>query len=79
MNIFAAGRDLVRWEVTALNREGPYRLVMHHPRGKIIEYFNDMSTAMIREAELEALLVVVATHGSSRSKPSWIAAGGGVH
>ena len=79
MNIFAAGRDLVRWEVTALNPDGPYRLVMHHARGAIVEYFRDMSAALGREAELEALLVVVATHGRRTSNPTWIAVGGGLH
>ena len=28
-NIFMAGRDLVRWELTSLGVDGPYRLMMH--------------------------------------------------
>ena len=79
MNMFSAGRHLIHWEVTAVKPDGPYRLVMHHARGAIVEYFPDMSAAMSRKAELEALLVVVGTHGHSTSRPTWVAAGGGVH
>jgi hypothetical protein len=56
-NIFVAGRDLVRWEVTAVGQEGPYRLAIHHATGSIIEYFPDVSAALIRQSELEALLI----------------------
>lgn len=70
---------MIHWEVTAVSPEGPYRLVMHHARGAIVEYFLDMNAAMSREAELEALLVVVGTHGRSTSHPTWVAAGGTVH
>ena len=79
MNIFSAGRDLIQWEVTAVNPDGPYRLVMHHGRGAIVEYFPDINAAMSREAELEALLIVAGTHGRSTAGPTWVAVGGGVH
>lgn len=79
MNIFLAGRDLIRWEVTALNPEGPYRLVIHHARGAIVEYFQGIDAALTREAELEALLVVAGSHGRSPSQPTWIAAGSGIN
>jgi hypothetical protein len=65
MNMFVAGRDVIRWEVTALDPEGPYRLVMHHAQGAIVEYFRAMKAALTREAELEALLLVVGAHGQS--------------
>src|SRR5215831_19902267 len=48
MNMFVAGRDLIRWEVTAVNPEGPYKLVMHHARGAIVEYFRNMDAALRR-------------------------------
>ena len=38
MNMFVAGAELVRWELTAVTREGPYRLTMHHAHGSIVEY-----------------------------------------
>jgi hypothetical protein len=79
MNVFVAGRDLIRWEVTAVNPEGPYKLVMHHARGAIVEYFRNMDAALSREAELEALLVVVGSHGQPLPNTSWIAAGSGVN
>ena len=79
MNMFVAGTDLVRWELTALTPDGPYRLTMHHARGSIVEYFRDVATAMSRETELEALLTVVGTHGQSVPSSTWIAMAGGVH
>lgn len=79
MNIFVAGRNLVRWELTALNPEGPYRLAMHHDRGSIVEYFSDMNAALSREAELEQLLIIAETHGRSTGNLTWIAVAGGVH
>lgn len=56
-NFFMAGADLVRWEVTSLGADGPYRLTMHHARGSIVEYFPDTTAALTREAELEDLLI----------------------
>lgn len=56
-NFFMAGSDLVRWELTSLGADGPYRLSMHHPRGSIVEYFSDLMTALAREVELEDLLM----------------------
>ena len=55
-NIFMAGADLVRWELTSLGADGPYRLSMHHPRGSIVEYFRALPEALTREAELEHLM-----------------------
>lgn len=55
-NIFMAGADLVRWELTSLGADGPYRLTMHHHRGSIVEYFRAMPEALVREAELEHLM-----------------------
>lgn len=57
LNFFMAGPELVRWELIALGREGPYRLVIHHAQGSIIEYFKTPTAAMLRQAELEELLV----------------------
>ena len=79
MNMFVAGRDVIRWEVTALDPDGPYRLVMHHARGSIVEYFRAMDAALTREAELEALLVVGGAHGQSRPNAMRTAAGSGVN
>ncbi|HEX3703225.1 MAG TPA: hypothetical protein VHU82_07840 [Vicinamibacterales bacterium] len=52
-----AGPDLVRWDLTALGHDGPYRLSMHHSAGTIVEYFGDVSNALKREEQLEALLI----------------------
>lgn len=56
-NVFMAGPDLVRWELTSCGDDGPYRLVIRHAHGSIVEYFQTPTAALIREAELEELLI----------------------
>jgi hypothetical protein len=63
-NIFMAGPDLVRWEVTALGSEGPFQLTVCHGRGTIVEYFRSATAALRRERELEELLT--AARGAER-------------
>jgi CheY-like chemotaxis protein len=65
LNFFMAGPDLVTWELTALGAggEGPYQLVIHHAAGRITEHFESVTTALIRQGQLEALLV--AARGAS--------------
>jgi hypothetical protein len=58
---FLAGSELVRWELTALGENGPYRLSMHHSRGAIVEYFQNVTEALRREEQLEALLIASRT------------------
>lgn len=65
MNVFMAGADLVRWELTAFGSEGPYRLTMRHAHGSIVEYFPTTMAALLREAELEELLVAARGAGQS--------------
>ena len=54
-NVFSAGQDLVRWEVTSVSDEGPYRLGVYHAGGAIIEYFPTVPAALERQRELESL------------------------
>jgi hypothetical protein len=56
-NVFMAGPELVRWDVTACGDNGPYRLVIRHAHGSIVEYFHTSTEALDREAELEELLI----------------------
>jgi len=56
-NVFVAGGELVRWELIAVAQEGPYRLAIHHAAGSIVEYFPDVATALVRQGELEELLI----------------------
>jgi len=60
-NCFRAGPDLVHWDLTALGDDGPYRLSVHHPHGSIVEYFGRVSEALVREGQLEALLIAART------------------
>jgi len=67
-NIFMAGTKLVRWELTSLGADGPYRLTMHHPHVSIVEYFRAMPAALVREAELEHLMTTARGAGQNRTE-----------
>jgi hypothetical protein len=56
-NVFMAGRELVRWEVTACGADGPYRLTIRHRHGTSVEYFQTVTDALDREAKLEDLVI----------------------
>jgi hypothetical protein len=60
--------DLVRWELTSLGADGPYRLTMRHPHGSIVEYFRALPEALVREAELEHLLTTARGAASNRTE-----------
>jgi hypothetical protein len=36
---------------------GPFRLTLHHSQGTIVEYFQKTAAALVREQELEGLLI----------------------
>ena len=59
LNVFSAGRDLVRWEVTAVSADGPYRLGVYHPGGAIVEYFTSVSAALLAWLDRQGLPNVV--------------------
>lgn len=71
VNVFSAGQELVRWEVTAISDEGPYRLSVTHAGGAIVEYFNSVAAALQRERELEVLF----TGGRATYEPVEMAVG----
>jgi hypothetical protein len=73
LTFFMAGPDLVRWELVALGAHGngPFRLVIHHAQGSIVEYFPDVAQALMREGELESLLV--AARSLSDTNVTWSA------
>jgi hypothetical protein len=70
-NVFPAGQELVRWEVTAVSVEGPYRLGVYHAGGAIVEYFSNVPAALQRERELEDLF----TGGRATYEPMAVAVG----
>ena len=72
MSFFTAGPDLVRWELnTVPGHAGQYRLTIHHAHGAIVEYFNDVTAALLRQGELEALLMA-ARSGARASEAPWV-------
>jgi CheY-like chemotaxis protein len=67
LSFFIAGPDLVRWDLTALGPQGqaPFRLVVHHASGTITEHFDTVTSALVRQGELEELLT--RARGAARS------------
>jgi hypothetical protein len=63
-NCFMAGAEMVRWELTAVAANGPFRLTVHHSQGTITEYFEQSAAALAREQEIEGLLI--AARGTAR-------------
>ena len=59
LNFFMAGPDLVSWDLTALGPQGsgPFRLAIRHAAGSITEHFDTVTGALIRQGQLETLLV----------------------
>lgn len=56
-NFFMLGPERVRWEITAVGPSGPYRLALDlGPAGTVVEYFDDPTAALLREADIEAVL-----------------------
>ena len=67
-----AGPDVVRWELSALGPGGPYRLAIHHAAGSIVELFDDVTAALLRQGELEDLLTAALASASSSPDSSWV-------
>jgi hypothetical protein len=71
MNYFMAGPDVVSWDLLALGRAGPYQLVVHHAHGAIVEYFADVTAALLRQGELEDLLIEARSESRLSEDPRW--------
>jgi hypothetical protein len=56
-HVFTAGPGMVRSEIVAIEPAGPYRLSIDHGQGTIVEYFATSWAALLRQAELEELLI----------------------
>jgi CheY-like chemotaxis protein len=71
-SFFVAGPELVTWELTALGPEGegPYRLVVHHSSGAITEYFDAVAEALVRQREIESLLMAARGPNPPSSAPA---------
>jgi hypothetical protein len=78
-NFFMLGQERVRWEITAVAPSGPYRLSINlGPAGTVVEYFDDPTAALLREADIESVLtqssVETPRSASYRSEPRSLAA-----
>lgn len=65
LSFFMAGPDLVRWNLVAVESSGPYQLTLHHANGVIVEYFKTSAAALLREQELEDLLLAARGHSQT--------------
>ena len=57
LHFFRAGPDLVRWDLTEIERDGTCRLIVHHAGGTIVEHCRTAAMAVRRVQELEELLI----------------------
>jgi hypothetical protein len=59
LSFFMAGREMVRWELHAVesHSQSAFKLTLHHQHGVIVEYFKTSADALLREHELEDLLI----------------------
>src|ERR1700758_1628271 len=71
LNCFMAGPDVVSWDLLALGRAGPYQLIVHHAHGAIVEYFADVTAALLRQGELEDLLIEARSRSGVSPDPRW--------
>ena len=70
LSFFMAGPDLVRWELTGHTR--PYRLTIYHAHGAIVEYFDDVTAALLRQGQLEELLMAARGGGRATTDAHWV-------
>ena len=56
LTFFRAGPDRVRWELSEVAENGPYRLTIHCAHGTIVETFSNRTAALLRQAGLEDVL-----------------------
>jgi hypothetical protein len=72
LSFFMAGPEMVRWDLT-VESSGQFRLTIRHNRGMIVEYFRTSAAALLREQELEDLLIA-ARGGDVDAYPATVAA-----
>jgi hypothetical protein len=65
LSFFMAGPDLVRWNLVAVESNGPYQLTLHHAHGVIVESFRTLAAALLRQQELEDLLIAARGHAET--------------
>jgi hypothetical protein len=58
LTLFMADPDAVRLTIADVGRRGcgPYKLLIEHADGELIEYFADLNAALLREGEIEDLV-----------------------
>jgi hypothetical protein len=59
LTLFMADPDAVRVTISDVGRHGcgPYRLLIEHAEGELVEYFPDVTKALLREGEIEDLVI----------------------
>jgi len=57
VHFFTVGPHQIRCELHAMTPTGPYRLAVHHPGGPLIEYFDNAIAALVRQGEIEEVLL----------------------
>ena len=56
--IVESSQNLVRWEIEAATASGPYTLTTCFPNARLVQIFDRASAALVRQVELQEMLVV---------------------
>jgi hypothetical protein len=51
-------QHLVRWEIQAATPSGPFKLSTCFPAGRLVQFFSTATAALVRQAEIEEMLLV---------------------
>jgi hypothetical protein len=57
-NVERGAQYLVRWELEATTASGPYTLTTCFPNGRLVQIFDRASAALVRQAEIQEMLVL---------------------
>jgi hypothetical protein len=55
-----SSQNLVRWEIEATTASGPYTLYTCFPNGRLVQSFDRVSAALVRQTEIQEMLVLQA-------------------
>ena len=55
-----SSQNLVRWVIEATTASGPYTLYTCFPSGRLVQIFDRASAALVRQAEIQEMLVLQA-------------------
>jgi hypothetical protein len=56
VGFLSIGQQTIRWRLTAVRREGPFRLDVAFPGSPFVELFDTATAALVRLSQIDALM-----------------------